>query len=160
MSLAYRPGREWRGRVDYIYPTLNATTRTAKLRLVFDNQDLALRPEMYGDVVLQQRTGRLLAVPREAVLDLGTRHIVFVDLGDGRLQAREIAVGPQIGGFVPVTAGLEEGERVVTSGNFLVDAESKVRGVVPLPVPGGSPSEESGQQGAKEGSTAAIGGRW
>jgi len=134
LSLTYDPERTWHGRVDYIYPTVESKTRTIKLRVVLENPDLTLLPDMYVDVVLEKRTGPVLALPREAVLDLGTRQVVYVDLGDGRLQAREVATDPEVGGYVPITAGLEEGERVVTSGHFLLDAESKLRGIVPLPV--------------------------
>ncbi|MFQ5744249.1 MAG: efflux RND transporter periplasmic adaptor subunit [Acidobacteriota bacterium] len=134
VRLPYDPDRSWRARIDYLYPTLEPRTRTVKIRLVVDNPELNLRPDMYADVVLKKETGLMLAVPREAVLDLGTRHIVFVNLGDGRLQAREVAVGKEVGDFILIRAGLEEGESIVGAGHFLVDAESKVRGVVPLPV--------------------------
>jgi len=134
LSRTYDPEHTWQGRVDYIYPTVESKTRTVKLRVVLENPDLKLLPDMYVDVVLEKRTGPVLALPREAVLDLGTRQVVYVDLGGGRLQAREVATDPEVGGYVPITAGLEEGERVVTSGHFLLDAESKLRGIVPLPV--------------------------
>lgn len=134
LNLAYGADRVWRGRVEYVYPTLDRATRTVQVRLAFDNPDMALRPGMYGDVVLDASTAPVLAIPREAVIDLGTRQVVFVDLGAGRLQAREIATGPALGGMVPVRDGIIENESVVTSGNFLVDAESKIRGVVPLPI--------------------------
>ena len=90
---------------------------------------------MYVDVTIENKGQAVLAVPREAVLDLGARHVVFVDLGGGRLQAREVLAGPDVGGWVAVRAGLQEGDVVVTSGQFLIDAESKIRGVVPLPIP-------------------------
>ena len=131
----------WRARVDYLYPTLDPSTRTVKARLVVDNPSLALRPDMYVDVTIEKENAAVLAVPREAVLDLGARKIVFVDLGGGRLQAREVLAGQDVGGWVAVHAGLEEGDVVVTSGQFLIDAESKIRGVVPLPLP-----EPSGRQ--------------
>jgi Cu(I)/Ag(I) efflux system membrane fusion protein/cobalt-zinc-cadmium efflux system membrane fusion protein len=142
LSLTYDPERTWRGRVDYIYPTVESKTRTVKLRVVLDNPDLTLLPDMYVDVVLEKRTGPVLALPREAVLDFGTRQVVYVDLGGGRLQAREVATDPEVGGYVPITAGLKEGEMVVTSGHFLIDAESKVRGIVPLPVGGHQQGDE------------------
>ncbi len=142
LSLTYDPERTWRGRVDYIYPTVEARTRTVKLRVVLENPGLTLLPDMYVDVVLEKRTGPVLALPREAVLDFGTRQVIYVDLGGGRLQAREVATAPEVGGYVPITAGLEEGERVVTSGHFLIDAESKVRGIVPLPVGGHQQGDE------------------
>ena len=135
LRLPHDPERIWRGRVDYLYPTLEASTRTLKARLVVDNPSLALRPNMYVDVTIEKENAPVLAVPREAVLDLGERQVVFVDLGGGRLQAREVLAGQDVGGWVAVHAGLEEGDVVVTSGQFLIDAESKIRGVVPLPLP-------------------------
>lgn len=132
--LAYTRERSWRGHVDYVYPTLDADTRTVQVRLVFDNPGLVLRPDMYGDATVAREGAPGLAIPAEAVLDLGTRKVVYVDLGQGRLQAREVALGPVAAGWYPVRAGLAEGDTVVVSGNFLIDAESKVRGVVPLPV--------------------------
>jgi len=135
VRLPHDPERVLRARIDYMYPTLDAATRTLKARLVVDNPDLALRPDMYVDVVIEGDGRQALAVPREAVLDMGVRRIVFVDLGGGRLQAREVRTGQEAGGWIEVHAGLEEGEVVVTAGQFLIDAESKVRGVVPLPLP-------------------------
>ncbi len=134
LRLAHDPGRTWRGRVDYLYPTLEPSTRTLKARLVVDNPSLALRPNMYVDITIEKENAPVLAVPREAVLDLGARQVVFVDLGGGRLQAREVLAGHDVGGWVAVHAGLEEGDVVVTSGQFLIDAESKIRRVVPLPL--------------------------
>jgi RND family efflux transporter MFP subunit len=134
MRLPYDTGQTWTGRVDYIYPTLEPRTRTLQLRVVFSNPDLRLRPDMYADVYLEHHVGPVLAIPREAVVDLGMRQVVFIDLGGGLLQAREIDSGVELEGYVEVRAGLVEGERVVSSGNFLLDAESKVRGIVPLPL--------------------------
>lgn len=135
LRLPHDPERIWRARIDYLYPTLEPSTRTLKARLVIDNPGLALRPGMYVDVTIEKENAPVLAVPREAVLDLGTRKVVFVDLGEGRLQVREVLAGQDVGGWVAVHAGLEEGDVVVTSGQFLIDAESKIRGVVALPLP-------------------------
>jgi len=134
LRLPHDPERIWRARIDYLYPTLEPSTRTLKARLVVDNPNLALRPDMYVDVTIEREHAPVLAVPREAVLDLGERQVVYVDLGGGRLQAREVLAGQDVGGWVAVLAGLEEGDVVVTSGQFLIDAESKIRGVVPLPL--------------------------
>jgi len=134
MKLPYDGGRTWTGTVDYIYPTLEARTRTLPVRLVFSNPGMQLRPDMYTDVYLENHVGPVLAIPREALVDLGTSKVAFVDLGNGRLQAREIDAGAEMDGYVEVRAGLVIGEQVVSSGNFLVDAESKIRGIVPLPL--------------------------
>ena len=105
LSLAYDPERTWRGRVDYIYPAVEPQTRTVKVRVVLENPDLALLPDMYVNGILEKSTGPVLALPREAVLDFGTRQVVYVDLGGGRLQAREVSADPEVGGFVPITGG-------------------------------------------------------
>lgn len=147
-QLAYEPEKTWRGEVDYVYPLLDPASRSIRIRLAFPNTGLDLRPEMYGDVIMQQETSAALAIPAEAVLDLGTRQVVFVDLGEGRLQAREVALGAEAGGWYPVRAGVVEGDSVIVSGNFLIDAESKVRGIVPLPVDGRRPgSSADGREG-------------
>jgi Cu(I)/Ag(I) efflux system membrane fusion protein len=127
LDLSYLPGREFDGRVDYIYPILDAKTRTAKVRFVFPNPGLELKPEMYVNVLLSRDMGRRLAVPEEALLDTGETTIVFVDLGDGRLQPRRVTAGPRVDDFVVIEAGLSPGERVVTSANFLIDSESRTK---------------------------------
>jgi len=127
ISLSYCPGETFSGKVTYIYPYLESKTRTVKVRMEFPNRDLKLKPEMYANVELKVRLGRKLAVPEEAVLNAGTRQYVFVDLGDGRFEPREVRLGPKADAYVAVLEGLREGERVVTSANFLIDSESKLR---------------------------------
>jgi Cu(I)/Ag(I) efflux system membrane fusion protein len=126
MTLSYRPGREWRGTVTYVYPSLDEKTRTAKARLEFANPNEELKPEMYADVVLESAPRTALKVPEDAVLDSGTRKIVFVAKGEGLLEPREVTVGEQGGGSWEVLSGLVEGEEVALGASFLVDSESRL----------------------------------
>ena len=127
-TVAY-PGEVFHGKVTYVYPHLNEKTRTMNVRLEFPNPGLKLKPEMYADVQIKVPLGEHLVVPESAVLRTGTRDLVFVDLSGGNMQLRRIELGVQAGGLYQVLGGLEEGERVVTAANFLIDAESKVQGV-------------------------------
>ena len=127
VTLPYVPGRAFPGRVDYVYPTLSGTTRTGRVRVVLKNPDLALKPEMYADVEIEVDLGDRIVIPSSAVIYTGPRRLVFVDLGEGRLRPQEIEVGAQAGGYVEVTSGLDLGDVVVTSGNFLIAAESRIR---------------------------------
>ena len=106
---------------------LDDATRTGRVRIELPNPGLELKPDMYADVRLEKRLGERLAVPESAVLYAGDRRFVFVDLGDGRLAPRPVEVGLSAGDDLEITAGLAAGERVVTSGNFLVAAESRLK---------------------------------
>ena len=130
MTLSYNPGRTFEGNVDYIYPYLETKTRTAKVRLIFPNLDLQLRPGMYVNVGLKVDLGEQIAVPESSVLYSGRRRIVFVDVGSGRFQPREVTLGAKVEDYYHVLAGVEDGERVVTSGNFLIDSESKLKSAI------------------------------
>ncbi|WP_245313083.1 efflux RND transporter periplasmic adaptor subunit, partial [Bradyrhizobium macuxiense] len=121
-------GRIFTGIVALIYPHLNAQTRTARIRVELPNPDELLRPEMYVDAEIESGApDPVLAVPESAVLDDGTRQVVLIDKGDGRFEPREIKLGRRGGGYVQITEGVTEGERVVTSANFLIDAESNLK---------------------------------
>lgn len=129
MSLPYIPNRDFAGQVTYIYPYLDKQTRVIKVRLEFENPSLALKPAMYANVTLRADldTSALL-ISREAFIDSGLRKVAFLALGDGKFQPREIQTGVEAeDGMVEVQHGLEEGDRVVTSGQFLLDAESKLK---------------------------------
>jgi membrane fusion protein, copper/silver efflux system len=121
-------GQTFGGTVALIYPHLNAATRTARIRIEVPNLNEVLRPEMYVDAEIETGTsGPVLAVPESAVLDSGARQAVLVDKGDGRFEPREVKLGRRGGGYVEVTQGVTEGEAVVTSANFLIDAESNLK---------------------------------
>lgn len=127
VTLPYLPGRTFKGKVGYLYPALQASTRTGRIRVELKNPELELKPDMYAEVKLKQEGGERLQVPESAVLYTGPRRLVFVDLGEGRLAPREVKLGVHAGEAYEVLEGLKEGEVVVTSGNFLVAAESRIR---------------------------------
>src|SRR3989449_689059 len=120
------PGETFRGKVAYIYPYLNEATRTVRVRMEFANPHLKLKPGMYGNVMLHVDAGRRLVVPKEAVLDSGLRQLVFLHLGQGVYQPYPVKLGRRSQDYVEVLEGIKEGDRVVTSANFLLDAESKL----------------------------------
>jgi len=120
-------GREFEGKVDYIYPFMENDTRTARVRVVLDNAGGFLRPDMYAQVKLRADMGKRLLVPESAVLYSGETRVVFLDLGNGRLQPRRIKTGQRNRQWIEVISGLEAGDSVVTSGNFLIAAESKLK---------------------------------
>jgi RND family efflux transporter MFP subunit len=121
------PGRIFRGRVDFIYPDVDMTTRTVRVRLVFPNPNLTLTPGMFVNVTLQVPLGNQLVIPLNGVLQSGTQQIVFVDKGAGYLEPREVQLGPQAADQYVVLTGLKDGERIVTSANFLIDSESQLQ---------------------------------
>jgi Cu(I)/Ag(I) efflux system membrane fusion protein len=126
MQLSYFPGKTYRGKVTYIYPTLDPKTRTIKVRLEFPNPGYDLKPDMYADVQLNVNYGTQTLVPSEAVLNSGTRQVVFIAKPDGYFEPRDIKIGDQFDGQTVVLAGLKPGEKIVASGNFLIDSESRL----------------------------------
>jgi membrane fusion protein, copper/silver efflux system len=127
LSVTYLPGRVWAGSVTWIAPMVEATTRTVKVRVELDNADGQLKPEMFADVALRTPDGRALMVPEAAVIRSGERDLVFVDEGEGRFAPREVGIGRKGTAGFEVKSGLAEGERVVTSANFLLDSESSLK---------------------------------
>ncbi|MDR4493157.1 MAG: FixH family protein [Nitrospirales bacterium] len=126
LTLDAYPEDTFQGDITYIYPYLSTRTRTVKVRLVFSNSQLKLKPDMYGTVRIQVNRGNRLAVPEEAVLDSGTRTVVFVAEKEGMFQPREVTLGPKVGSYYEIVSGLQQDERIVTSGTFLLDSESKL----------------------------------
>ena len=127
VQLSYYPGKTYTGRVSYIYPILDAQTRTAKVRVDLPNPGFKLKPEMFADVQLQVNYGKQLVVPQEAVLDSGERQTVFVAAGDGHFVPRAVKIGPQGEGKDVILSGLQPGEIIVSSGNVLIDSESQLK---------------------------------
>jgi Cu(I)/Ag(I) efflux system membrane fusion protein len=122
------PGREFSGQVEVIYPEINKETRTARIRVELENPDLALRHDMYVDAQIETGSGDpVLTVPESAVMDTGSRQTVFVDRGEGRFEPREVKLGHRGSGYVEVRQGVADGEPVVVSANFLIDAESNLK---------------------------------
>jgi RND family efflux transporter MFP subunit len=124
------PEDRFDGQVAVINPFLDQTKRTAKSRIDIPNPDFKLRPGMYTNVELGMDMGEGLTVPASAVMPTGSREIAFVDKGNGKLEPRVVQLGEQIGDHYEVKSGLAEGERVIASANFLIDAESKVQGAL------------------------------
>jgi Cu(I)/Ag(I) efflux system membrane fusion protein len=141
------------GTVSLIYPHLNAATRTARIRIEVPNPEELLRPEMYVDAEIETGTpGPVLVVPESAVLDDGARQMVLVDKGEGRFQPREVKLGRRGGGLVEIKEGLSEGDAVVTSANFLIDAESNLKAALKgfVGSNGAPAAEQRGNTGARQ----------
>ncbi len=123
-----RPGRVFNGAVSVVYPHLMKETRTARVRIELPNPDMALLPDMYGDVEITTGDNQdALAVPSSAVIDSGNRQVVLLDLGEGRYEPRDVKVGRNGNGFTEILSGIAEGDKVVVNGNFLIDAESNLQ---------------------------------
>ncbi len=127
VTLTYYPSEVFKGRVTYIYPFLTPETRTAKVRLEFSNPGEKLKPGMYANVNLKSEASKQLAVPEEAVMDSGIEQIIFVAHEGGYFEPRQVELGAKVDDRFIVLSGLTEGEKVVTSGNFLIDSESRLK---------------------------------
>ncbi len=128
LTLEAFPGETFSGHVTYIYPYLNKKARTVQVRLEFPNPHIRLKADMYGTTLIAINRGPSLAIPNQAVLDSGLRQMVYVAHEKGRFEPREVMLGAKVGSFFEVTNGLDEGERIVTSGTFLLDSESRLMG--------------------------------
>lgn len=125
MTLDYLPGKTWTGAVEYIYPTLDSKTRTARIRLSFKNPHGDLKPNMFAQITVHADSeNQLLVIPREALIRTGNQDRVVLALGEGSFKSVEVKVGRVDQSVVEIVEGLEEGERVVTSAQFLLDSES------------------------------------
>ncbi|MCB1667325.1 MAG: efflux RND transporter periplasmic adaptor subunit [Pseudomonadales bacterium] len=125
MNLDYLPGKTWQGTVDYVYPTLDPKTRTARVRLRFSNPESLLKPNMFAQVTIHAEVGRRgLTVPNEAVIRTGKQDRVVLALGEGRYRSVDVALGHLGNSYTEITEGIEEGSRVVVSAQFLLDSES------------------------------------
>ncbi|MER3447748.1 MAG: hypothetical protein C4291_13345 [Candidatus Dadabacteria bacterium] len=127
LEFSYYPSETFIGNVMYIYPTVDTTTRTAKVRFEFPNPGNKLKPGMYTNVTLQTDLGERLSVAEDAVIDTGERKFVFIASGDGYFEPREVKVGQKTEGYYEVVDGLKAGEKVVRSAVFLVDSESRLK---------------------------------
>jgi RND family efflux transporter MFP subunit len=162
VSLSYAGGRRIQGHVNYIQPEVDMTTRTLKVRIEADNPGMVLKPEMFVDVEFRVGTAARVTVPSESVMNTGLKSTVFVDRGNGYLEPREVETGERVGSQIEIIRGLQAGERIVTSGTFLVDSESQLKaaasGMAGMPgMPGmadsapkssaSKPAEQSSQPG-------------
>ncbi|PDT87161.1 efflux transporter periplasmic adaptor subunit [Bradyrhizobium sp. Y36] len=144
------PGRSFSGKIAVVYPQVNRDTRTVRVRIELANPDAALLPDMYVDAEIDTADAApVLAIQDSAVLDTGTRQAVLVDKGEGRFEPREVKLGRRGGGYIEVRDGLADGEAVVTSATFLIDAESNLKAALkgfaqaapPAPEPGHATGE-------------------
>jgi RND family efflux transporter MFP subunit len=128
ITLPYEPGAKYKGHISFIYPYLSSKTRTVQVRMEFENPNLKLKPDMYADVVIKTKASdNAVLVPSEAVIRTGSRNVVITALDGGKFLPKEVTLGPEGEGFVQIVSGLNEGETVVTSGQFLIDSESNLR---------------------------------
>lgn len=153
LELAAFPGRPFKGRVEYVYPTLQEQSRTLRTRIAVANSDRRLKPGMYATVRITTPTRRVLTVPASAVIRTGERSMVFVDMGGGSLMPHEVMTGSMGDEYVEVLSGVEPGQRVVTSAQFLLDSESNLGEVMRAMMGqmGASGSPRSGQMGDMKG---------
>jgi RND family efflux transporter MFP subunit len=127
VSLQAMPGKTVDARINYIQPQVDPMTRTLKVRLDMDNPGVVLKPDMYANVEFRINLPMQLTVPADAVLDAGERKTVFVDRGNGFFEPRQVKAGERDGNRIQILSGLSAGERIVTSGNFLIDSESQMK---------------------------------
>jgi len=129
VTLSSQPGKKWRGRVNYIYPSLDQTTRSLKVRLVFDNPDELLKPNMFAKVrILSGAKNNILVIPTEALIRTGSQERVIVAKGGGKFETRIVQSGIESGDYIEILNGVQESEKVVVSGQFLIDSEASLRG--------------------------------
>jgi Cu(I)/Ag(I) efflux system membrane fusion protein len=145
VRLSYVPGHVWQGKVEYIYPSLDPKTRTLKVRLRFENPDEGLKPNMYANVrIFGGPKENIIIIPLEGLIRTGREERVIIDLGEGRFEARDVVSGIESGDYVEIIQGVDEGEQVVTSGQFLIDSEASMRaGIKRMHKPAGEMAEES-----------------
>jgi Cu(I)/Ag(I) efflux system membrane fusion protein len=127
MTLGFVPGKTWQGQVDYVYPTLDAQTRTLKVRLRFDNVDMLLKPNMFAHVIIHTASGeQTLIVPKEAVIRTGTQNRVVLVMGQGQYKSVAVILGQVTNKSAQILGGVKEGEQIVVSAQFLLDSESSI----------------------------------
>lgn len=129
VTLSYLPGEIWQGKVEYIYPDLDPVTRTLKVRLRFDNPGESLKPNMYANVKIYGGPKHdVIVIPLEGLIRTGRNQRVIIDLGEGRFAAQQVLAGIESGDYVEIIKGVEQGDRIVVSGQFLIDSEASMRG--------------------------------
>jgi Cu(I)/Ag(I) efflux system membrane fusion protein len=153
LAVSAYPDKSFPGEVTFIYPMLNAETRTARVRIELANPQGQLKPGMYGTVQIDAGPRReVLTVPDSAVIDSGTRQVVLVAIGEGRFEPREVKLGSRGEGFVEVLSGVKDGESVVTRANFLIDSESNLKAAL-----SGFSADKNASPGAAGAPTTASG---
>ena len=147
VKLSYVPGKIWEGKVEYIYPSLDPKTRTLKVRLRFDNPDEDLKPNMYANVrIFGGPKDDIIVIPVEGLIRTGREQRVIVALGQGRFEARDVVAGIESGDYVEIIRGIDEGDEVVVSGQFLIDSEASMRASISRMGPSGDDHSEHGME--------------
>ncbi len=153
------PDKLFEGKVSYVYPTLNAATRTVPVRVELANPGMLLKPSMFAQVELPvSAKGAVVTVPTSAVIDSGTRQIVLVQQGEGRFEPREVKLGARSDTYVEVIDGVKDGELVVVAANFLIDAESNLKAAVGGFGQGGQAAQPAAAQGVSHRAEGSVDG--
>lgn len=157
VTLAYLPGRTWDGEVEYVYPSLNPKTRTLRVRLRFQNKDEVLKPNMFASVTIYAGPKPdVIMIPREALIRTAHEARVILALGEGRFQPRQVVPGVESGNWVEIVRGLDVGETVVTSGQFLIDSEASLKASMQRMQSPSAPAEQR-QDSAEQMGQAIVG---
>jgi len=130
ISLGYFPGKEFLSKIELVYPAFSGETRTARVRFTISNPGGQLKPQMFTNTEIKIDLGKRLAIPEDAVIDTGTKKVVYVDKGEGHFEPKEVTLGVKAEGMVEVIKGLQAGEKVASSANFLIDSEAKLKGII------------------------------
>lgn len=131
VTLSHLPGKTWQGKVEFIYPSLDPETRTLQVRLRFDNPHEKLKPNMYANVkIFGGAVNNIIIIPLEGLIRSGREQRVIVALGEGKFEAREVLAGIESGHYVEIINGVEAGDNIVVSGQFLIDSEASMRGSI------------------------------
>ena len=147
VKLSYVPGKVWRGKVEYIYPSLDPATRTLKVRMRFDNPDEGLKPNMYANVrIFGGPKDDIIVIPVEGLIRTGREQRVIVALGQGRFEARDVVAGIESGDYVEIIRGIDKGDEVVVSGQFLIDSEASMRASIKRMEPSGKDPAAEGME--------------
>ena len=148
------PGKTFKGRVDFILPQVDMNTRTVRVRLIFSNPHLQLKPGMYVNIALKTAMGKALTVPASAVFHSGTRNLLFINKGEGNLEPHEVELGTRVGDDYTVLKGVKQGDSIVTSANFLIDSEAQLQAAagafVPPPPGAGAVAAMNAPSGAPQ----------
>lgn len=131
ITLSYFPGKPIETVIDYIYPDLSAETRTVKVRFVIQNLDSLLKPQMFTNVELETDLGNRLVIPEAAIIDTGMRKLIYVAKDNDSFEPREVTTGIIADGMIEIISGLKQGEKIASSGNFLIDSEAQLKGIIP-----------------------------
>lgn len=131
ISLSYFPGKKIESVVDYIYPDLSQETRTAKVRLILDNPEQSMKPGMFTNIEITADLGKRLVVPEESIIDTGLRKLVYVEKDQDSFTPREVTTGISANGMTEILSGLKHGDKIAAKGNFLIDSEAQLKGIIP-----------------------------